>query len=331
MNKTCSGAPISNLNLCNNTCLECTSSSAYKCSSCNSAFLLATDSCLLDNNIHNYTYNTYLNTLDAENIISDLKKFIYADTGTNIGPNKLLEICKENTYEFFIAGPFKDTNTIGLNYDYTDPIDQIQIKFNFMSLVQDVTLYVEVNDVVAFQKKFTIFSDLIGTYGKNADNSGPNYLILNALTPSNVGSVIAPVDIGIFKVISNSIRIKISIVSKSPGYCWGFNDLVVIQRTCETCPTKAVVDLLNELGNLCYVVAAIVLGLLLVLFLMIKLENLMHKWDMEEKLGSSNSLPIKAINRMVDALQRSTQAMEKEFKIEDKRFEKSLRTIVKRE
>lgn len=125
MNKTCAGAPISNLNICNNTCLECTSSSSYKCASCNTEFVLATDACLLDNSIHSYTYRSYLNALSADLMIKDLNEFIYADTGVKIGPNKVLEICKENTYEMFMAGPFKDTNYVGINYDYTDPIDKL--------------------------------------------------------------------------------------------------------------------------------------------------------------------------------------------------------------
>jgi hypothetical protein len=123
MNKTCAGAPISNLNLCNNTCLECTSSSSYKCASCNTEFELSTDACLLDNSIHTYTYHSYLNSLSADLMMRDLSEFIYGDTGVKIGPNKVLEICKENTYEMFIAGPFKETNIVGINYDYTDPID----------------------------------------------------------------------------------------------------------------------------------------------------------------------------------------------------------------
>lgn len=171
-----------------------------------------------------------------------------------------------------------------------------------MSLVQDVTLFIEVNDAVVFQNKFNIFSDLVGTYGKNPDNSGPNYLFLNALTSSNVQSVIAPVDTGVVSIISNAIRIRMFIVTKSPGYCWGFNDFVIIQRACETCPTKAVSDLLNNLGTLCYAVLAIVIGLMLLLFLMIKLEALKRKLDMEAKLGSSDSLPLKAMDRVIDSL-----------------------------
>jgi hypothetical protein len=112
---------------------------------------------------------------------ADISKFIYADTEVKIGVNKVLEICKANTYELFMAGPFKDTNSVGINYQFVDPIDQIQIKFNFMSLVQDMTLYIDINDQSVFTKKFTIFSDLIGTYGINPNNTGPNHMFINAL------------------------------------------------------------------------------------------------------------------------------------------------------
>ncbi len=172
-----------------------------------------------------------------------------------------------------------------------------------MSLVQDVTLFIEINDVVAYTNKFIIFSDLQGTYGKNSNNAGPNYLILDAtITSTNVGSLVTPVDMGVFKLISNSIRIKIGISTKSPGYCWGFSDFVVIKRACETCPTKAVEEMLTNLGQLCYIVAAVVIALILILVVMIKLERLKRKLDMEEELGSSNSLPLKAIDRVIDAL-----------------------------
>ena len=334
MNKTCMSSPVSNLNLCNNTCLECTSSSSYKCSSCNSEFMLDIDACVLDNSIHTYTYYSYLNALNTDIMISDLSNFIYTDTGVNVGPNKVLEICKSSTYEMFMAGPFKDTNFVGINYQYTDSIDQMQIKFNFMSLVQDCTLYIEFNGQVVFQNKYNIFSDLVGTYGKNPNNSGPNYLFLDALTSADVQSVVTPVDTGLLSIISNSISIRIYMTTSSPGYCWGFNDFVVIQRACETCPTKAVVDLLNQLGTLCYAVALVVIGLILLLFLMIKLDALKSRMEKEAKLGTSDSLPIKAIDRVMDSLQRSVKTMRKEFRREDKKHDKALtglKTIIKRQ
>jgi hypothetical protein len=320
MDKVCSGAPISNLNMCNNTCLSCTSSDSFKCSACNTAFVLSTAACLLDNSIHTYTIYNYLNAQSASLMTSDLAKFIYGDTKTSIGPNKVIEVCKDNTYELFMAGPFKDTNIIGIDYKLTDNIDRIQIKFNFMAFIQDITLWVDINENNIFKKQFTIFSDLIGTYGKLPNNAGPNYFYINALTSSNVGSVISPVDTGMQTLISNEISIRMYITTGDQGYNWAFNDFVVIQRACETCVTVAVQNLLDKLTRMCYIVLIVVVVLLIMLFVMIKLESLKRKWDFEDKLGSSDSLPVKAIDRIIDSLERTCKTMDKEMKNQNKHF-----------
>ena len=80
MKKVCAGAPVSNLNLCNNTCFQCNTGNSYKCSSCNSQLKFLTDSCVLDNSIHSYTIYNYLNSLTEDLMTTDLSKFIYADT-----------------------------------------------------------------------------------------------------------------------------------------------------------------------------------------------------------------------------------------------------------
>ncbi len=197
MLSTCNGAPISNLNLCNNTCLECAASNSRSCGSCHTQFVLESQKCLLDNNFHNYMYlsishrfRSYLDQNNVQLMAASLEQFIYGDISTHILINKVLRVCQTNSYELLMAGPFKNTNIVGLNYNFIDPIDEIQIKFNFMSFVQDMGVYLDINEKTYFQKKFTIFSDLIGTYGKNLNNAGPNYLILNALTESNIGSVV---------------------------------------------------------------------------------------------------------------------------------------------
>lgn len=112
-----------------------------------------------------------------------------------------------------MAGLFKVSDFVGINYQFVDKVDQVQIKFNFMAVIQDITLHVEVNDQVFFLKTYNIFSDLTGTYVKNATGVGPYYLTLPALNAANVGSVIAPVDTGLKGIISNAIRINIFITS----------------------------------------------------------------------------------------------------------------------
>jgi hypothetical protein len=206
---------------------------------------------------------------------ASLEQFIYGDISTHILINKVLRVCQENSYEMFMAGPFKRTNIVGLNYDFRDPIDQIQIKFNFMSMVQDMGVYLDIKEKTYFDKKFTIFSDLVGKYGKNPNNAGPNYLVLNALTMSNVGRVVEPVDTGLISLINNTLRIRIGIFSQEDGYTWAISDVVIIMRDCETCPTQDVlilIDMINTLAR--YVFAAVVamLAMLALLYLMIKVE-----------------------------------------------------------
>ena len=101
---------------------------------------------------------------------TSLKEFIYGDVGTEILANKVIQVCQTNSYEMLMAGPFERTNIIGLNYQFVDPIDQMQIKFNFMSFVQDMGVFIEINGESVFTQRFTIFSDLVGSYSNRPDN-----------------------------------------------------------------------------------------------------------------------------------------------------------------
>lgn len=94
-----------------------------------------------------------------------------------------------------MAGLFKSTDSITTHFFVTNSIDRIRIKFNFISIVQDMTVNVLVNGNVIFKQKFTTFSDLSGMYGTNGTLS-PSYLTLYALSTSNVNSVITLVDTG---------------------------------------------------------------------------------------------------------------------------------------
>ncbi len=75
-----------------------------------------------------------------------------------------------------------------------------------------------------------------------------------------------------------------------------------------------------------WIVAIVVAALIVLLFAFIKIEDIKRKMDFQDKLGaSSDNLPLKAINRVVDSLQRSVRTMEKEFKKEDRRFMKLMK------
>lgn len=121
---------------------------------------------------------------------ADIAYFTYADTGVPLNVTKVVEICKANSFENFMAGLFRITEVVGLNYYYTNNIDQIQIKFNFMSVISSVSLVIDINGDNFYANQFSIFSDLSGKYGIDSNTSAPSYLLLDALSTSNVGSVI---------------------------------------------------------------------------------------------------------------------------------------------
>ncbi len=118
-----------------------------------------------------------------------------------------------------------------LSYDFGDSIDQIQVKFNLISVVASLTMYVEINDNSIFSNAYDIFSDLTGTYIPTTGET--NYLSLSALTKDSVSSIITQVDTGVKTIITNSVKLKLYVDSTSKqDYVWGFSDLVIIHRSC---------------------------------------------------------------------------------------------------
>ena len=114
---TCSQVPVSNLGLCNNTCQTC-GSSPYMCATCPTQFALSNQLCSVDNNIHTYTVYRYLNPLNLDSMAVDIASFTYSDTGVALNVTKVVQVCKSGTesFEHFMAGLFKITEVVGLNY-----------------------------------------------------------------------------------------------------------------------------------------------------------------------------------------------------------------------
>lgn len=104
----CSLAPVSNLGLCNNTCFTCRAGS-YLCATCNTPFIYSHLGCHIDNNVHNYSVYRYLNALNLATMTTDIANFYYSDTGVPLNVTKVVEVCKANVYESFVAGLFKIT------------------------------------------------------------------------------------------------------------------------------------------------------------------------------------------------------------------------------
>ena len=134
-------------------------------------------------------------------------------------------------------------------------------------MVASMKLFITLNDNLIYSKHFTEFSDLTGTYSYDSTNtSNRNFLELPSMSSSTINSVWLTVDTGIISYIVSDLTLKFYVQSNSTElYSWGFHDMVVLQRSCETCVTQVVMNLINNLG------AAILFTLLIVIVLMITL------------------------------------------------------------
>lgn len=110
-------------------------------------------------------------------------------------------------------------------------MDQISIRFNLLSVIQEVTLYVQIGTATVYSETFLYFSDLQGTY--SVSTTGPNLLIINALTEKNANSILVPMNTGILNIVENNFSISIYInTTETQQWAWGFNDFVVVTRSC---------------------------------------------------------------------------------------------------
>lgn len=90
----CSGAPLWNLNICNRSCLSCSASDSFKCDSCEEEYQLEGANCLINNNIHNFSYTSFLTDLDEGNINKDIKRLYFMDTGVQLKNKNAAQVCK---------------------------------------------------------------------------------------------------------------------------------------------------------------------------------------------------------------------------------------------
>ena len=165
METSCAFSPKTTLNLCSNKCFECSASDSNKCSLCTSQFTNVRQECVIDNSVHNYTFYRYLDTGDINKMAPEVSSFIDVNSKTNLSSAKILYNCRIDLFQMLMAGLFTADDKIGIPYKLVYSIDQIQVKLNFMSVIQDATLIIDVNDVSIFNKHFTIFSDISGIYG----------------------------------------------------------------------------------------------------------------------------------------------------------------------
>jgi len=158
---TCDSAPVTRLNLCNNTCVTCLAGDSSKCASCATGYYLDGTNCMVNQTNYNYSYYTYIGLSRAEASTS-IAKFRYTSSNATLDISSIVSICKLSTYDISVAGVFTPTQVINLQFYRTDPIDQIQIKLNFVSLVESIAFYITLNDNVLFGKTFPSMSLLAG-------------------------------------------------------------------------------------------------------------------------------------------------------------------------
>ena len=207
---TCLSVPISNLGLCNNTCATCSTTNSYSCISCAQQFYLKNEFCLINRTISNYYYYSYFNRPTLPALYDNLQNFTFQDSGAGIGRDRLLALCSTPTasapFEMFMFGLFKASEVVVLTYaNIPNGIDRLYLKFNFLSVVQAITLHVDVNGQHYYKETGSVFSNLIGTYGINDTLTNPdgfNYLNLDGLSFSNPSNVIVSVSVSEIVLIS---------------------------------------------------------------------------------------------------------------------------------
>lgn len=102
------------------------------------------------------------------------------------------------------------------------------------------------------------------------------FLFLNALDIRTVNYIITMVDTGVHNIVVNDFVVSFSTqtANNDPNYkyYWGFSDVVIIQRKCETCVKEEVKKLISKVTQMGYIVGGILCFLVFVLFSMIYVE-----------------------------------------------------------
>ncbi len=145
-----------------------------------------------------------------------------------------------------IAGLFTADDKIGIQYKLPYSIDQIQIRFRLFIVINDHLLVIEANDKIIYQNSFAHVNDMAGQYMvQYADQTKQplrSYVQLFALDASNANNLIIPIDTGLKEVVEQqftiSFRVKTQNNKEEYKHFWGFSDVIVIQRRCETCVSE---------------------------------------------------------------------------------------------
>lgn len=141
-------------------------------------------------------------------------------------------------------------------------------------------MFIDINDTSIHHQKFTVFSNLRGMYAirykEGTKIEDKAFLFLNALDIRTVNYIITMVDTGVHNIVANDFVVSFSTQTDNNDpnykYYWGFSDVVIIQRKCETCVTEEVKKLISKVTQMGYIVGGILCFLIFVLFSMIYVE-----------------------------------------------------------
>jgi hypothetical protein len=231
----------------------------------------------MDTSLYNYTYYNYLGDDSTADYLNQISSFRKGDTNDTLNSSSVASICQSTTgiaYEFVTSGLFQASDVINLYYYRVDPIDQIQVKFNLLSIAQSMTVYVTINSQQVYTKTFGTFSDVDGTYVLSNTAGKRSMMTIPALTQSTAPIILASVDTGVVNyTVTSSFAVGIKVASTSARpYIWGLQDVVVYMRDCQTCVSQAVSSLIAQLLIAALLNLVVVIALVIILGVATKLE-----------------------------------------------------------
>jgi hypothetical protein len=143
-------------------------------------------------------------------------------------------------------------------------------------------LFITLNDNQIYSKNFTGFSDLVGVFAQSSNTTSRSFLTLDALNKDSVSSIWVPVDTGLISYIVTNLTLKFYVQTNSTqSFTWGFNDMAVLMRDCQTCVSQNVKDLSASTIKAIGFTLLIVVILVIVLFAAIAFEEYKRKKDFQ--------------------------------------------------
>ncbi len=230
----------------------------------------------------NYKYSnlTYIG-VGLTDALATISNFRYTSSNASVTRNMVISICS-SSYEIQAIGPFQSNEIINLQFFREDPIDQIQIKLNFASLVSSNAFYITLNDNILYSKNFSNLAELVGTYVQNSNTSERSFLSLTSLSSTTATSIFLPVDTTLTKYITSTYTLKFYVKTESnEKYIWMFNDVVILQRDCQTCVTKSVQAFLRSTSMAFLFTLLVVIVLIIVLCIAMKYEEARRKMEFQ--------------------------------------------------